>query len=99
MLYDAVINLGGDCQVTYQLRKHNLRPHALPFDWLITPFDSFYKLLEHNFDQFLEKNNLALITTPDKYIPGTVFVLFTILDSTHSFLIIILQYMIHIVDA
>jgi hypothetical protein len=68
VVYDAVISLGGDCQVTYQLRRLNLRPHALPFDWLITPFDSLRSLLEQHFDQFLDKCNLTLVTTPDKYI-------------------------------
>jgi hypothetical protein len=73
IIYDAIINLGGDCQVAYQLKKNNLRSCALPFDLLITPFDSLRKLLEHNFDQFLAKNNLAFITGPDKYIIDTQY--------------------------
>ena len=71
--YDAIINLGGDCNVAQQLIKHNLRPYALPFDWTITPFASLYKLLENRFDKFLAKSNLVLIGKQQKYLLETKY--------------------------
>ncbi len=61
--YDALINLGGDCQLAYQMKEHGLREYALPFDWLITPFDSLYKILENRFDGFLDIDNFELVDT------------------------------------
>ena len=40
--HDAIINLGGDCQVAYQMYVNGIRKYALPFDTLITPFDALY---------------------------------------------------------
>ena len=60
--YDAVINLGGDCQSAYQMSLHGIRHYALPFDSLITPVDSVIYLLEEQFCDFLKKDNLSLVT-------------------------------------
>lgn len=59
--YDAIINLGGDCQPSYQMYQNGLRKYALPFDSLITPCDSLLKIIEEQFDDFLNKENLELI--------------------------------------
>ncbi len=69
-IYDAIINLGGDCQVAYQLSTHGLRTYALPFDSLVTPYNSLQKILENNFEAFMNKNNFELITNDkgEKYI-------------------------------
>ena len=58
--FDAIINLGGDCQVAYQLYIHGLRKYALPFDTLITPYDSLKKLLLAHFEDFMMKENFEL---------------------------------------
>ena len=58
--YDAIVNLGGDCQPQYQMKTNKLRPCALPFDYLITPFDSLYKILEERFEGFLKPENFML---------------------------------------
>lgn len=55
--YDAIINLGGDCQVAYQLKLHGLRYYALPFDTWITPYTSLELLLKNSCKGFLEPSN------------------------------------------
>jgi hypothetical protein len=52
--FDAIINLGRDCQIAYQMHTNGIREYALPFDKLITQFDSLCKLLENKFDGFME---------------------------------------------
>ena len=59
--YDAIINLGGDCQVAYQLSTNNLRAYALPFDSFITPPASLCAILKKNFEGFLQPANFELV--------------------------------------
>jgi hypothetical protein len=68
--FDVVINLGGDCQVAYQLSTHGLRSCALPFDGLITPYDSLKELLKNSFEDFMTPENFELMITKknEKYI-------------------------------
>ena len=65
--FDAIINLGGDCQVAYQLSKHGLRNYALPFDALITPYNSLKKMLQNSFEGFMTPDNFELVGS-GKYI-------------------------------
>ncbi len=60
--FDALINLGGECQVAYQMRLHGIRNEALPFDWIITPFSGLKKILEEQFAHFLNPNNLTFVS-------------------------------------
>jgi hypothetical protein len=71
--FDAIINLGGDCQVAYQLYVHGLRKYALPFDSLITPYEALEKMLEHTFEGFMTLDNFKLVTNEknEKYILDT----------------------------
>lgn len=67
--FDAVINLGGDCQVAYQMQINGLRKYALPFDKLITQYDSLQKLLENKFEGFIDSSNFELVKNgQEKYI-------------------------------
>lgn len=59
--FDAIINLGGECQVAYQMRLHGIRNEALPFDWIITPVAGLKKILEEQFAQFLNPNHLIFV--------------------------------------
>ncbi len=59
--FDAIINLGGDCQVAYQLSKNGLRHYALPFDALITPYDSLKEMLQKSFEGFMAPDNFELV--------------------------------------
>ena len=56
------ISLGYRCQVAQQLGFNGLRTAAYPFDWLITPFNSLYKLIDFEFVDFFDKKNLQLRT-------------------------------------
>jgi hypothetical protein len=58
--YDDIINLGSYCQSAYQLGVHNLRRYALPFDYLVTPFDTLAAILEQKFAGFLDPANFTL---------------------------------------
>jgi len=55
--FDAIISLGGNCQIAFQLNINGLRHYSLPFDYWITPFMSLYNLLENKFVHFLDKEN------------------------------------------
>lgn len=65
--FDAIINLGGDCQVAYQLAHHSLRNYALPFDALITPYESLKRMLQNSFEGFMTPENFEFVSS-GKYI-------------------------------
>jgi hypothetical protein len=46
------ISLGSMCFTAINLRELNLRQEAYPFDWLVTPFLSLYRVLEEDFALF-----------------------------------------------
>ena len=72
--FDALLNLGGECQVAYQMRLHGIRAEALPFDWNITPFSALEKILKDRFEHFLEKEHLVFIhNEKEKYILDTYY--------------------------
>ncbi len=68
--HDAIINLGGDCQISYQLSQHHLRSYALPFDSLITPYSALQALLKNRFEDFMKPDNFEFIVDVqnEKYI-------------------------------
>ncbi|MCH5296319.1 MAG: hypothetical protein J1E85_01470 [Ruminococcus sp.] len=54
-----VISLGCFCSVALELEKNGLRDASYPFDWLITrDFSKVLHLIETNFDNFLNEDNL-----------------------------------------
>ena len=57
-----VIPLGINCTIAGYLRTCNLRKHALPFDWVVTPIQSAIKLIDNGFDGFLCRDNLVFGT-------------------------------------
>lgn len=59
MQKNVIISLGYRCQPAMQLRFNNLRFLAYPFDWLITPFESMYELINNDFQDFMLKENLV----------------------------------------
>lgn len=59
--YDAIIPIGSFCVTAVNLRRFKLRKYSLPFDWLAgLEIDLILKLLESNFDDFLNVENLEL---------------------------------------
>lgn len=64
-----IISLGIRCLPAMQLKKHGLRLHAYPFDWLDTSFDSLVQILKNDFVDFLAESNLRL--TNENYVLQT----------------------------
>lgn len=59
MLYDAVISLGGSCQVAHQLNRLKLRQASFPFDWLFTlNVNTIINAIDSDFCDWLNKDNL-----------------------------------------
>ena len=56
--YQHVISLGHFCAVASELERLGYRDASLPFDWLITPFESVMHMIETNFNDFLVLENL-----------------------------------------
>lgn len=54
------ISLGHNCFPAFHLRDHGLRIRSFPFDWNITPFNALYAILEHDFEGFIDLQNLAI---------------------------------------
>ncbi len=73
MSYDAIVSLGFDCQVAHQLSIHKVRAASMPFDWIVTPFETMYTLIETGFEGFLRRENLRFVVArPDyKYVEDT----------------------------
>ena len=58
--WDAVISLGGSCQVAEQLNRFHLRDASYPFDWLFSEEAEYViQALENRFDGFLAAENLT----------------------------------------
>lgn len=72
------ISLGSDCSVAYQLDKHQLRSHAFPFDWLLTPnimgiincIDDDFKKLFVDLEHKNISDNFAYIDDTNTFIPN-----------------------------
>ncbi len=43
------ISLGGNCSITYQLKKYKLKNESYPFDWSKTSINQLINVLENNF--------------------------------------------------
>jgi hypothetical protein len=48
------ISLGGNCSITYQLNKYNLRFEAFPLDWVKIKINQLINILENNFNNYAE---------------------------------------------
>ena len=48
------ISLGGNCSITYQLNKFNLRNKAFPLDWAKIKINQLINVLENNFENYTE---------------------------------------------
>lgn len=67
--FDALIPLGGDCQLAHQMRINGLRKYALPLDWSISCPEALIKVLENKFHNYLNKENLEFVESgTEKYI-------------------------------
>ncbi len=72
---DALVSLGRDCQIAYQMKINGFRKEALPFDQLLTSCDSLSNMLSERLEGFLEPSNFALITKGNPAVNGGNYVL------------------------
>lgn len=57
--WDAVVSIGGTCQVAYQIKRLGLRAFSGPFDWLFsTEPDMVTEVLDKDFEGWLLRENL-----------------------------------------
>jgi len=54
-------SIGTDCSVTYYLRRKRIRRIAFPFDWTVTPIPASLELIQNNFNDFLNEENLIFL--------------------------------------
>lgn len=58
-VWDAVISLGGTCQVAHQIKRSGMRLASYPFDWLFSTEPEYViKAFEDDFKDFLKYENL-----------------------------------------
>ena len=53
----CIVSLGGNCAVSYQLKKYGYRYSSYPFDWCKMNLDQLNKVLENDFQDF---NNVSI---------------------------------------
>lgn len=51
---NPIISLGGNCCITYQLIKYNLRHKAYPFDWTKISLNQLINVLENGFTDYCD---------------------------------------------
>ena len=67
------ISLGSTCCITQQLKNHNLRQNAYPFDWIrITNLNNVSKLLDNHFYDFLKFEEIQFIEFSDRFLINNV---------------------------
>lgn len=59
-MFENFISLGTSCVVAAALSKHGLRSAAGPFDWCVSPFESVLTLMETDFCDFMNYDNLKV---------------------------------------
>lgn len=63
------ISLGYFCDVASDLEKLGLRSYSYPFDWNLTSLDNNIKLIENNFEDFLNIDNIKQLSGyPNRYV-------------------------------
>lgn len=57
--FKHIISLGFFCSVAMELERKGLRTASYPFDWVISDsFENILKLIDNDFENFLEYDNL-----------------------------------------
>jgi len=52
LIRKSFISLGGNCSITYQLNKYNLRNKSYPFDWSKIKINKIKDVIENNFNNY-----------------------------------------------
>ena len=68
-----IVSLGSTCCITQQLKNHNLRQSAYPFDWVrIINLNNISKLLDSHFSDFLNLEEMKFIEFSDRFLINNV---------------------------
>ena len=59
----AVISLGIRCLPAMQIEAYGLKSGTYPFDWNSTEFDGLMLILQNDFNDFLQRENIKYETT------------------------------------
>lgn len=59
-----IVSLGTHCQTSAILKKHQLKPYSLPFDWLFTSPDTILDCLANDFRTFLDRSHYRSLHRP-----------------------------------
>lgn len=84
------IPIGMYCKIAVTLRKKGLRNNAYPFDWMLTPMESVYKLCKHGFDGFLndiwmgEKVHQVYVNDRDAGYDRIEDYIYPVIDTTYN---------------
>lgn len=66
------ISLGGNCSIAKQMRNNNINQKTLPFDWVrCNDFNMVLKLLDNNFEYFMDNLKLINIDNDNKFVIHT----------------------------
>lgn len=61
-MFDNFVSLGCFCGTASSLLKYGLRSFSGPFDWIISDFDGVVDNMDNNFCDFLNKDNLQILS-------------------------------------
>jgi len=61
------ISLGGNCSITYQLIKYNLRTCAYPFDWCKLSLNQLINVLDNNFLDYSDTLKITNVSYTHKH--------------------------------
>ncbi len=59
-VYDQIISVGSNCEITWNLRSYFKHEKAYPFDWLITHQNSIVETVRTDFHDLLNIDNLSI---------------------------------------
>ncbi len=66
--FDVVISLGKSCQAAYQMKRRGLRTKSGPFDWFTVPTAGLFTVLESDFENFMQQDNLTEVNNRRGYL-------------------------------
>lgn len=58
--FHRIISLGRACDIAYQIRRVFNQAEAYPFDWLVTPMSGLIKVIQSDFDGFIDADHLEI---------------------------------------
>lgn len=60
--YDHIVSLGSFCMTAHQIRRRFPDSKALPFDWWVTPTVALQSLIDTQFSELFEPQNMEIVS-------------------------------------